>query len=398
MISNHPFRHLHFTALLLMLVGLTATAQERNEQRIRMDATINGKTAHLIYDTGASTLILFAKGATRLGLSFTNAPKDVPAKPGVVAFGTTELCDWAIGNSHGRESFPIVEIPAMLHLSADGVIGWGAVNSNITLIDAGLGTVTCFAKLPPETATWIQCKLRTNFYTMQFESSASTDAPYNILVDTGASGGVELSEEKWQSWKKAHKNDPMTLMAHYTPHAGLVITEEAWAKELSFGRFSLTDVAVMESDHSDSKEGITATWGLSALKRVDMIVDGPKGILYLRPSNKPAPPYEHNRLGAVFTPVDLQTSDDLIAHVITNSPAYNAGIRNGDVLLKIDTLDVTKWRTDPNVLPLTRFWERPAGSNLKLELRRGGEKTTVDVVLQQILSPGTNTMVKPTHK
>jgi C-terminal processing protease CtpA/Prc len=74
----------------------------------------------------------------------------------------------------------------------------------------------------------------------------------------------------------------------------------------------------------------------------------------------------------------------LVAHVIQGSPAYEAGVRDGDVLLRIGDLDVTKWRTDPRVLPLSRFWSGPAGTILHLGLKRNGQGLDVEVALQNI--------------
>jgi C-terminal processing protease CtpA/Prc len=80
---------------------------------------------------------------------------------------------------------------------------------------------------------------------------------------------------------------------------------------------------------------------------------------------------------------------DLVARVINGSPAFAAGIRNGDVLLKVGGLDATKWRTDPKVLPLSRFWEGPPGTRLELTLKRGASTFKSTPVLRQILSPDT---------
>jgi C-terminal processing protease CtpA/Prc len=80
--------------------------------------------------------------------------------------------------------------------------------------------------------------------------------------------------------------------------------------------------------------------GLEALKRLDLIVDGKHGMAYLRPKQTRSVPGDHNRLGAVFVPRDDQ-SDDLVAHVLEGSPAFEAGIRNGDVLLSIGGRDLT---------------------------------------------------------
>jgi C-terminal processing protease CtpA/Prc len=80
---------------------------------------------------------------------------------------------------------------------------------------------------------------------------------------------------------------------------------------------------------------------------------------------------------------------DLVARVIDGTPAYEAGIRNGDVLLKVGDLDATKWRTDPKVLPLSRFWESPPGTRLEFTLKRGTTTFKKTAVLRQILSPDT---------
>ena len=128
-----------------------------------------------------------------------------------------------------------------------------------------------------------------------------------------------------------------------------------------------------------------------------MIIDAKGGFAYLRPKGTRPPPYGHNRLGAVFTPVDLQ-SEDLIARVVRGSPGWEAGIRNGDVLTRIGELDVTKWRTDPAVLPLSRFWARAAGTKIELSLRRGKEVFKTEVVLRQILSPETSSLGNISHE
>ena len=128
-----------------------------------------------------------------------------------------------------------------------------------------------------------------------------------------------------------------------------------------------------------------ATLGLFALLRLSIVVDGKGGKVYLKSHARPERPnpYEYNRLGAVFVPANLQ-SNDLVAHVVQGSPAYEAGVRDGDLLLRIGELDVTKWQTDPRVLPLSRFWSRPAGTVLQLGLKRNGESLDVEVALQNI--------------
>ena len=78
-----------------------------------------------------------------------------------------------------------------------------------------------------------------------------------------------------------------------------------------------------------------------------------------------------------------------MACVVDGSPAYQAGIRNGDILLKIDEKDVTQWRTDGKAN--SPFRTLPAGTRVQLTLKRGDEIITNTAVLQNILLPDATT-------
>ena len=117
-----------------------------------------------------------------------------------------------------------------------------------------------------------------------------------------------------------------------------------------------------------------ATLGFAALKRLDIVIDGKHGITYLRPKRTPSLPYNHNRLGAVFVPRDLQDNDatTLVAHVVANSPAYEAGIRNGDILLNQE---------------VNGTFEQPAGTEVHFKLRRDDKVFKTTAILRNILPP-----------
>ena len=86
----------------------------------------------------------------------------------------------------------------------------------------------------------------------------------------------------------------------------------------------------------------------------------------------------------MFIPSDIDQTNDLIAHVIEASPAYRAGIRNGDVLLMINDMGVTNWRTDHRILPLHRFGSQAVGTKLKLVLVRDDVPYETIVTLEEL--------------
>ena len=73
------------------------------------------------------------------------------------------------------------------------------------------------------------------------------------------------------------------------------------------------------------------------------------------------------------------------AWVVDGSPAYEAGVRNGDVLLQVDEVTVRGWTDDW----LSRFY-MPAGTKLKLTLQRDGKIFTTTATLREILQPSSN--------
>jgi predicted aspartyl protease len=386
-------------SLLTVMILWLGLAASPGEERLGIEAKINGKPVRLAFDSGASHSILFRNAAVRLGLTITDPPPDSHPPPGQIAMGHTEACALTFGKTRLSSWFAVMALPAYLGENTDGVLGWEMLRGNIIQIDATAHTVHWLARLPKNALGWTIFRAPTNSSFLVLEGSSRADQLVRLLVDTGSSYGIGLRPEAWSKWKASKVHSPTTYAAYYTPAVGIVAAEESWADQLSLGQLVLSDVPVLAENPGAIPSGCQASLGLAALKRLDFIVDGKKGIAYVRAKQTPPPTYEHNRLGAAFVPGGPQ-DDDLVAHVADASPAFEAGIRTGDVLLNIGGLDATKWRIDPAVLPLTRFWTRPAGTKLDLTLKRGAELLTTTVVLRQILSPmksPTDSVSAPAH-
>jgi hypothetical protein len=353
------------------------------------DVKVNGQLVRIIFDTGSdSPIVLFSATAERLGLKVLPPDVSLQIQPSEVRERPTEVCNLDIGTTNFNTAVRVIEMPSYFR-GIDGQFGWPLISENIVHIDAVNGTAE-FVKSVPEGSAWMKTGLLTNLDVLDLEIPETNVAKAAISIDTGSPFGVKLAPPIWRKWKAAHTNLPVTLNAYFTPALGLVVKEESWAKEILLGPLTLTDVPIMEADSANIAAGTfsnaqyEATFGLAALKRLDLVIDGKIGVAYLQSKKTPPLPYQHNRLGAVFVPRDSQ-SDDLLAHVVDGSPAYEIGIRNDDVLLKIGELDVTKWRTDPNVTPLSRFWYSPAGTKLELTLKRGDKIFKTTAVLRNIL-------------
>lgn len=381
------------TRQFLLFVGLCVMAGCRTEvvkldpsNRFTVEARINGKPARLAIDTGANALGLFEDAAERLGLRFTNATASSTVPPGEVPQVLTEKCRLTVLGTSANTQFGVFDAPPETKL--DGVIGWPWIARNTLLIDVAAGIITPLEKLPEETSTWLRFPLSTNTSVLGFQ----IPTPHGdriITIDTGSTGGASLTPQRWHDWQVADLHPRTTLDDYYMPGAGVVVTELCWADELSLGPLKLTEVPIEKANAAQMgmvTSRLDASLGLAALEPVKVIVDGRSGFIYLQPSLTPRKPYDYNRAAAVFVPPDLK-SNQLIAHVLEGGPAYEVGIRNGDLILKVNGKNISDWHTSKEPGPTTLCCTMPAGTKLELTLKRGGRIFTATIVLRDILGP-----------
>ncbi len=81
-----------------------------------------------------------------------------------------------------------------------------------------------------------------------------------------------------------------------------MVREECWANRIDIERFSVKDVPLMPSspDSELNIDNYEATIGSFALRRFEIIIDGPNNNLYMKPNDVRTSQYAYNRLGAVF--------------------------------------------------------------------------------------------------
>ena len=363
------------------------------DDRVMVEATIDGKSVHLAFDTGSSHSFLFSRTVERLSLKTQN-PSTMPAglrEANITA--QTQRYELRFLSVITQTAFAVMETPRGVNADVDGVIGWLSLRDNVIVVDGAAGSVQISNELPPEAKEWQRLPIRRTG-TLQLEVGTADGAKATVLIDSGDASGVHLSAAAWQQWAQ-HPQRRRTLVAFLLPADGLVLREQCWADAISLGNLTLTDVPVSQASAGEDRiPGFAGSLGLYALRRLSLVVDGKNDVAYVKPSDAVPAPFAHNRAGAIFIPKDLQ-SDELLAHVVPGSPADRAGVRDGDKLLAIGKLDVTRWRSTPGVMPLSRFFERPAGTELELTIERSGTKRGVTVVLEDILSPASAAASRP---
>lgn len=120
-----------------------------------------------------------------------------------------------------------------------------------------------------------------------------------------------------------------------------------------------------------------ASVGLAAFFNHDLFIDGPARKIHIGPANRDTVLPNYNRLGATFVP------GTMAAIVATGSPAAQADIQNGDVLIAIEGLAPGDYAAR---LAVHSVWEQPAGTSITLTLDRGEKRISRRVVLRDFLN------------
>ncbi len=132
---TNAWRRIRFAAFSVLSLLWTWPCPNQGDERIWIDAQINGQPARLVFDTGAETCVLFPKAAKRLGLRVTEPPADVTPPPGKVAAGFTGKCRLSIPQISVKTMLAVLDLPRVLKNDIDGLIGWGLVCRSIIEID-----------------------------------------------------------------------------------------------------------------------------------------------------------------------------------------------------------------------------------------------------------------------
>ncbi len=348
-------------ALLIAAFVLIVAGMAHAGDRIAVDAGINNRPIHLALDTGAGSSMLFPGAVSRLGLR-TNA------------MGYTEECTLTVGKISQRTVFAVLDAPSYLPLDIDGFLSWTAVSNHVFRLDVERGVCRVTDDLPPDLEGWARWRLVTNAPVVIFECSNNVEAT-RIGIDTGSADGVMLSPERWQKWRAAHAGQPSTLDNGWLPGDKLFVREVLRARKIELGGLTLHDVPVTKATPSfgETFRRPDAVLGLYVLRQLKVVIDGRSGALYTSPIPHPSGHYDYNHTGAEFMPKDPDNSDDIVAHVIEGGPAYRAGVRDGDILLRIGKL------TPPSGARSGPRWDAPGRVNWKANRAQNSGSRSVGV-------------------
>jgi lipoprotein NlpI len=292
------FRSLLATAALVT----RAWSLDLSTNFVDFKVQVNGRPARMIFVSSFGASLVLEEGANRLNLKgdpfsaltqVESGGKEISA-PILVFQDPLRNVPWVI-RQLAKISHPIFyhqfkRLYDQLTKSMEGVVGWPDVRNNILVFDSDQRVIRRVEQLPPETADWLKLRVLPGG-SLSLEVPLAGGKKGILYIDTADNRSIMLAPAQWKEWTRAHPAaKPVSRKVWGLPL--LISTEhEALADKVEIGPLTVSDAPIEDMDGDaagrlrDEIPGLAAVWsfGMGALSRIDLIVDGKNGWAYVHP-------------------------------------------------------------------------------------------------------------------
>lgn len=209
--------------------------------------------------------------------------------------------------------------------------------------------------------------------TAQISVAGEPGVPVALVVDTGAGHALSIEIDTIDGLRLPDKLLEDLVIGWGSN--GVVRGDIGRVATLELGDLRLSQVVTSFPDNSPwssigDNNGTTlqGNLGAQALHRFRVIFDVPHGRLILEPNDVFDEPFGFDHAGLALTPWAPHTGTVIVADVVADSPAAEAGIERGDQITSIGDVAVSGLSTDE----VRDLLEGRPGDTLRLTLQRGG--------------------------
>ena len=368
-----------FLCVLISLLAFPwSSPAHAEEHRLATDGRINSRPARLVLDTGLSFPLAVPKRAMpKFDLAMDDRSVDASATSVIAGFSKPVRIELAPAFVAEDAVFAILEDgPEVIDWDMDAIIGWPGMSGNQLHYSLRKAIVLLGDHIKLDMPGWSAFPMMDSNVLVFDAGSKNTKLP--VLIDTGWSGGVQLSAPLWKAWRAQNGDRPHTFVGSFSPASGFQVMEQVFARQIQIGNATFRNVMVSEAPSKEANGSIppAASLGLAAFANHELLIDGLSRTVHVAPADATAVLPNYNRLGATFMP------GTMAAKVAPESPASAADIKDGDVLVEIDGLAPADYAAK---LTTHSAWEQPAGTVVTLTLERAGQRISRRTVLENFL-------------
>ena len=342
-------------------------------------------------DSGAGKTVIDSALAVKLGLSLGGKIPGAGAG-GMAYFYIVRIPAFSVGDIRFDEqtvfSFPLSKVVGnIFDRPISGILGYDFLSRFTTRIDYENNRITFFSSkaqraIEDATAAANAIEIDAPLINNLFSLPCTVNGKYKgkFILDTGANTSM-LQKDFVE--KNDLKKSLKTLDVSIRGAGGEAAAELTRLKSFGFDGISFKGPIFTISKE---KKGIGAFTGIDGiignniLKRFTLTLDyANQRVVFVKNRNFDAP-FLPDKSGIILT--RNEAGQTVVHVVIPHSPAYRAGVRKGDVILKINGRKPEKFA---GIDDINRLFRGRTGKRIKLLLKRGNKKITVFVRLKRYI-------------
>ncbi len=350
-----------------------------------------------IFDTGAENSILSKKSVTDLlGIPYDREFKILGSdlKTELTAYlvrGVHLNIENMVAPNHSmlvlKEDY--FNFEEMLGIQIDGILGADLFKGLIVKINYERKIITLMksktAKQSFASLKEVPILIEKNKPYLKTAIRTQNDSLVNVklLLDTGAMLSLLLNSDTHPGLKPpantVQGNIGAGLGGFITGHLGRVTS-------LQLGEFECTEVitnfqSLTEGMDTLRMQGRNGIIGNEVLSRFLVVIDYPGQKLYLQPNRRYSNKFEYDKSGLVIIATGMGLNKYVVHSVIVGSPAHLIGIKEGDVIKRIN-------RSPAGLLTLDRIgqiFKKKEGKITKVVVVRDGKRLKFEFSLRNLI-------------
>lgn len=290
-------KHL-FSTFIVLLMGTFLYAQEHDiefiSNHIYLKADVNGKPAHLVFDTGSADVYLDSTWLAKSGIKYPQMGKAMVRGAGNEARKTTIVFSGVSvsmgGKQYAPQMVPVIDLRAILGDAADGIFGLRDLKGKVITVDYRNRKLTLSDKAQTEGFTRIPIQTSPNHPGQILIPIEVTVSPGKVisgkaLLDTGSGQGLEFTSKAATKYGLDKIEDKVRFHYEHGGVGGESAGYEFGIDKVTAGNILLSQgKARYSTDNAGAmaSEDYIAVIGNGIWQHLTLILDLSKSFLYLR--------------------------------------------------------------------------------------------------------------------